>query len=186
MFVYCRNSPVLLADFEGESVDIAIEVGVDLLELFYLWLESGGVEEVITCFGIAGVFAFTQGSYRENITDVSITVIDNYQKAKEKQQEAAVKAATVAHTSTPASPPDPDGNRNNKNRKEIRRSGKEKANRPPSWVDPDDIDPNLSAQQNAQNMMNDKYGIGNWKPGAKSEYNQIVKWIQRGIFYYIK
>ena len=185
MFVYCRNSPVLLADFEGESVDIAIEVGVDLLELFYLWLESGGVEEVITCFGIAGVFAFTQGSYRENITDVSITVIDNYEKAKEKQQEAAVKAATVAHTSTPASPPDPDGNRNNKNRKETRRSGKEKSSDKPSWVNINDVDTSQTAQQNATRIMNQHYGVGNWDNRWR-EFSQIAKWIQRYVFYYLK
>ena len=185
MFAYCRNSPVLLADFEGESVDIAIEVGVDLLELFYLWLESGGVEEVITCFGIAGVFAFTQGSYRENITDVSITVIDNYEKAKEKQQEAAVKAATVAHTSTPASPPDPDGNRNNKNRKETRRSCKEKSSDKPSWVNINDVDTSQTAQQNATRIMNQHYGVGNWDNRWR-EFSQIAKWIQRYVFYYLK
>lgn len=48
------------------------------------------------------------------------------------------------------------------------------------------VDGNLSAQQNATNILNEKYGIGNWKKGSRSEFSQIVKWIERGIFFYTK
>lgn len=41
------------------------------------------------------------------------------------------------------------------------------------------VDPGLSAQQNATNMLNNKYGPGNWKPGPGSEFSRIVKWLIR-------
>ncbi len=60
-------------------------------------------------------------------------------------------------------------------------SDKEKANDKPSWVSRNDIDLGKSAQQNAGELLNNKYGQGNWKKGPRSEFNQIVKWITRGI-----
>ena len=71
-------------------------------------------------------------------------------------------------------------------KKTTRRSGKEKANDTISWVNPNDFDPNESAQQNARRMLDEKYGPGNWDKGADSEFNKIVKWFQRGILYYTK
>ena len=65
--------------------------------------------------------------------------------------------------------------------KAAKQSGKEKASDKPSWVTKDMVDPNLSAQENATNIMNEKWGIGNWKKGPKTEYNQIVKWITRSL-----
>jgi len=52
------------------------------------------------------------------------------------------------------------------------------------------IDKDQTAQQNAERMMNEKYGKGNWskklnnpkRPGRESDYSKIVKWIQRGGF----
>ena len=55
-----------------------------------------------------------------------------------------------------------------------------------SWVDPNDIDPKLSPQKNASKLLNNKYGEGNWATGSNSEFSKIVKWIQRGIYYYLK
>jgi len=51
----------------------------------------------------------------------------------------------------------------------------------PSWVNRDMYNSNLTPQENATNMLNQKYGIGNWKQGAGSEYSKIVKWIFRHI-----
>ncbi len=44
------------------------------------------------------------------------------------------------------------------------------------------IDKNISPQQNATNLLNKKYGKGNWKIGPRTEYNKIIKWIIRYIF----
>lgn len=65
--------------------------------------------------------------------------------------------------------------------KTSKKSGKEKANDHPSWMSRSDVDLNKSAHQNATDLLNNKWGSGNWKKGPKSEYNQIVKWIDRGL-----
>ena len=64
-----------------------------------------------------------------------------------------------------------------------KRSKKEMSSDKPSWVNPDMVDRNLSAQQNARNILNHKYGSGAWKQGPGTEYNQIVKWIIRKLFW---
>ena len=99
----------------------------------------------------------------------------------------ASKVQTVAQTqviagSTPASPPP--GN-NNGGKKESRRSDKEKSSDKPSWVNRNDIDFSQTPQQNATRLMNQKYGVGNWKRGCR-EFSQIVKWIKRGVLPYLK
>jgi RHS repeat-associated protein len=65
--------------------------------------------------------------------------------------------------------------------KESSKSGKERSTDKPSWVNKDMVNPSLSAQQNATNMLNNKYGNGNWKKGGKTEFNEIVKWITRAL-----
>ena len=65
--------------------------------------------------------------------------------------------------------------------KKSRQSGKERATDKPSWVSRNNVDSGKSAQQNASDMLNNKYGSGNWKKGPGTEYNQIVKWINRGL-----
>ena len=64
--------------------------------------------------------------------------------------------------------------------KKSKLSGKETASDRPSWVNGDMIDPNLTPQQNATNILNNKYGQGNWKTGPKTEYNTIKKWMRDG------
>ena len=61
-------------------------------------------------------------------------------------------------------------------------SGKEMASDKPGWVNREMVDPNKSAQQNAFDILNNKYGKGNWKKGPTTEYNKIVKWITRKLF----
>lgn len=42
------------------------------------------------------------------------------------------------------------------------------------------------AQQNAKNIyiLDWKYGHSNWSKGPGTEYNKIVKWIERHLRYY--
>ena len=65
--------------------------------------------------------------------------------------------------------------------KKSRKSGKEKASDKPSWVSEKDVDLGKSSQRNASEMLNNKYGSGNWGKGPGSEFNQIVKWIDRSL-----
>ena len=54
----------------------------------------------------------------------------------------------------------------------------------PSWVNESMVDPTKKAQQNAKNILDWKYGSGNWTKGPTTEYNKIVKWIERYLRYY--
>ena len=65
--------------------------------------------------------------------------------------------------------------------KPSRESGKEKASDKPSWVNKDMVDPNLSAEENARRILNDKYGPGKWKKGSNTEFNKIKKWLTRTL-----
>ena len=49
----------------------------------------------------------------------------------------------------------------------------------PSWVNRDMVDPELSAQENARNMLNKKYGVHSWEKEHMKEYSKIVKGINR-------
>ena len=66
--------------------------------------------------------------------------------------------------------------------KETKRTGKEKADDKPSWINRSMVDYQLTPQQNAIKLLNDKYGVGNWTKGSAKEFNKIVKWIQRTVF----
>lgn len=65
--------------------------------------------------------------------------------------------------------------------KQSKKSGKEKGNDIPSWVNKGLVVSDLSAQENASRMLDDKYGKGGWHKGPNSEYNKIVKWISRSL-----
>ena len=49
---------------------------------------------------------------------------------------------------------------------------------PPSWVNRGMVKSGLSPSQNADNIMNNRYGKGNWKKGPGEEHNIIKKWIE--------
>jgi hypothetical protein len=70
--------------------------------------------------------------------------------------------------------------------KTSRRSGKDKSNDKPSWVNSSMVDKNKSPHQNATDILNAKYGEGNWIKGPKSEFSQILKWIIRDVLFYSK
>ena len=65
--------------------------------------------------------------------------------------------------------------------KQSKKSGKERATDKPSWVSQSDVDLGKSSQQNATDLLNNKYGSGNWGKGPRTEFNKIVKWIERGL-----
>ena len=65
--------------------------------------------------------------------------------------------------------------------KKSRQSDKERSTKHPSWVSQSDVDLNKSAQENATELLNNKYGEGNWRKGPSSDFNQIVKWINRSL-----
>ena len=63
-----------------------------------------------------------------------------------------------------------------------KKSKKARSTDKPSYVNRGMIDKSLTVQQNARNMMNNKWGPGNWNKGPGNDFNKIVKWITRGEF----
>lgn len=59
-------------------------------------------------------------------------------------------------------------------------SRRERSTDYPSWVDEYQRDPNEDCHAFATEILNDKYGYGNWRRGPGSEYSKIVKACQRG------
>lgn len=66
-----------------------------------------------------------------------------------------------------------------KKQRKLQKSGKEKANDAPNWAKRQRYDPNKSADRNARDVLDKKYGKGNYKTGPNSEYSKIKKWLQR-------
>lgn len=65
--------------------------------------------------------------------------------------------------------------------KQSKKSGKEKSTDKPSWANESDVDLNKSSQKNATELLDNKYGSGNWSKGPGTEFNKIVKWIDRSL-----
>ena len=68
--------------------------------------------------------------------------------------------------------------------KTSRQPGKLTSSDKPSWVNESMVDPTKTAQQNAKEILDWKYGPGNWQKGPGTEYNKIVKRIERYLRYY--
>ena len=68
-------------------------------------------------------------------------------------------------------------------KKTSKQSGKAKADDAPSWAKKEKYDPNKTAAENAKEVLDKKYGKGNWSKGAGNEYSQIKKWLQRSKGY---
>ena len=66
------------------------------------------------------------------------------------------------------------------NRFYTKASGKEKASNRPSWTLGERPEPGESGKDFAKRVMDKRYGEGNYKKGAKSEYSQLKKWGDRG------
>lgn len=59
--------------------------------------------------------------------------------------------------------------------KTSRQPGRVTSSDKPSLVNESMVDPNKSAQQNAKDILDLKYGPGNWSKGPRTEYSKIVK-----------
>ena len=70
-----------------------------------------------------------------------------------------------------------------KPKKQSKKSGKEGATDAPDWAKRRKYDKGKTAAQNAEDALNEKYGKGNWKKGANSEFSKIKKWLQRSLGY---
>lgn len=69
--------------------------------------------------------------------------------------------------------------------KTSKESAKSRATDAPSWLaggmSAKPPNKNEKAQDYAKRLLDEKYGKGNWKKGADSEYSKIVKYLQRNM-----
>ena len=68
-------------------------------------------------------------------------------------------------------------------KKTAKKSGKEKASDAPDWAKREKYNSKKSADRNARDVLDKKYGKGNYKTGPNSEYSKIKKWLQRSKSY---
>ena len=66
-------------------------------------------------------------------------------------------------------------------KKKSKDSKKKRSTQHPSYVNKGMVDYSLSAEENARRMMDNKWGKGNWKPGAGRDFNKIKKWLTRDL-----
>ena len=153
LFAYCNNNPVMGYDPSG-SWD-------------WGWKEQAKLGVAIVLIGVAILLAAPTGgsSLAFGALAISSTTV-----AIAGTAVAATGAAVVGGALTQATV---------HYAKQSKKSDKEKATDKPSWVSRNDIDPNKSAQENAKDLMDEKYGA-NWPKGTR-EYSQIVKWINRCV-----
>jgi hypothetical protein len=62
-----------------------------------------------------------------------------------------------------------------KKKKQTKQTEKKAASGVPSWAKGQKPREGESAQDFAERLLNEKYGRGEWKKGARSEYSEIVK-----------
>ena len=155
LFVYTYNNPIGYVDYTGKSVTAALATWVSTA--WGLTLVDGPLPIGDIIYGV-GCVVLGVAALLVSINVIFEVVDSNENKESDKHDERKSKT----------------------DKKKSKKSGKERANDNPSWTNPDMIDKNQTAQHNAERMLNDKYGKGNWNKGPNTEYNKIIKWIQRG------
>ncbi len=171
MYAYCGNNPIGRTDMTGETWwdweeklafgTMLLVVGVAIL----LSVPTGGGSVAVGSFVIAELSA--AAAVNVTAAGAALTVVGTA-IVTETAAEATINYA-----------------------KQSKRSGKERATDKPSWVSQSDIDMRKTAQENARILLDEKYGSGNWGKGPGTEFNRIVKWIQRclrlyGILYILE
>ena len=169
LFSYCSNNPVMGCDPDGNAS-------------FWQTLKHVGLEvakQAAVVAGIATAAALIIGAVSGTIVSggagavalpAAITLAVSVAQASVAVAAVGVGAAVVGSAGD-----------NISYSKKSKISGKEGATDKPSWVNRDMVNPNLSAQENARRILNNKFGVNNWKMGPGSDYNKIVKWINRHV-----
>ena len=115
------------------------------------------------------VYTIVTGTITIYVTyDVGKRVKKVYKKIKKKIKQSKSKKENT---------------KSKKKKKTSKQSGKERADDPPSWAKNEEYDKSKTAAQNAERVLNKKYGKNNWKKITNSEYSKIKKWLQRSKGY---
>ena len=160
LYAYCLNNPVDRIDSNGN----------------FSWKTMFAIGTTVAIVGLALLAAIPTGGGSLVLAGVGITAT----AATTAANAVAVTGLAITSASLIAGGIEESGF----NFKKSKQSGKETSSDRPSWVNSNNINSNLSPQQNAKNLLNQKYGPGNWNKGPGSEFNKIVKWIQRWFLNY--
>ncbi len=158
LYAYCLNNPVMSSDTNGTFI---ISGAAVLTGLGYL---AGAL------FGV-GLIAYTE-SETHIIENTIIGVGDIISDVITPQENSETLNNSISGVIV-------DAVIGEILYRQTRETEKEKSKDKPSWVYNEMIDPKKTPQQNATDILNNKYGPGKWIKGPKSEFNEIVKWIVR-------
>ena len=157
LFAYCANNPINHYDPNGQDWKQALFFGVALIvvgvAILAVTAATGG--GALALAGVAGGTAAAGSAASATAMAVGTELV---------VAGTAATSISVLYA------------------KHSKQSKKEGATDKPSYANRDMVDPNQSAQSNARRIMNEKWGEGNWKPGPGSDYNKILKWIERHVF----
>jgi tRNA-binding EMAP/Myf-like protein len=166
MYAYCANNPVMYTDSDGYMATWLKVVFVSIAVIAVITAVIILAPAVIAAASATAAFATVGGTVvGASVVATSIATADVL---------TALALLTIAGVSIAMV--DSDGMIIH-----AKPTGKEKASDKPSWVNRGMIDQTLSAHENAENLLNSKYGKGGRGSdrGPGSEYSQIVKWIVR-------
>lgn len=155
LFVYCSNNPVMRIDITGYKTQ--------------KWEEQALLGAAVLMLGLAILFAAPTGGASLALGALALS-----------SSAMVTVGGAIAITGT-VMVGDALIQSNAYYARQSRKSGKERSSDKPSWVHREDVDLNISSQKNATEILNNKYGKGKWGKGPATEYNQIVKWIDRGL-----
>ena len=155
LFVYCSNNPVMRIDITGYKTQ--------------KWEEQALLGAAVLMLGLAILFAAPTGGASLALGALALS-----------SSAMVTVGGAIAITGT-VMVGDALIQSNAYYARQSRKSGKERSSDKPSWVHREDVDLNISSQKNATEILNNKYGKGKWGKGSATEYNQIVKWIDRGL-----
>jgi len=155
LYAYCGNNPTNRIDPKGNSWRTFFAIGISTAVVGLALLAAiptGGGSLVLAGVGIKAATATTVA----NATVAAGIAVAG----------TAIAAGAIENSGYTFS-------------KQSGKSDKERSTEHPSWVNRNNVDYSISAQKNATNLMNEKYGVGNWHSGPGTEFNKIVKWLQR-------
>ena len=202
LFAYCENNPIMYKDPSGAFLITSLIIGATIGALagfcaaMYIdykddgQIFNGSVEwykyvGLITLGGVTGALLGAAGPLISSVAGSSFTIgasevvlstgelalttgvtVSGVQVIEAIGAVVSTVGATYMFTKT------------------SKKSKKATSSDKPSWVNEGMVNQNKTAQQNAKDILDQKYGRGNWRKGPKEEYNRIIKWIERYVRYY--
>jgi len=154
LYAYCANNPINYTDPTGH-------IAVPLLAV---------AQFALLTYAVVYTIYIINPAFRDSV-DRSVASAVYYLKnhpSSVKKAKNIVKAKSKSKT---------------KAKKKAKKNVKEKSSDAPDWAKHVKYDSKKSADRNARDILDKKYGKGKWKSGPDSEFSKIKKWLQRSKGY---